>query len=379
MMHDLPPEALAQVRSLDLKSYLLAHGWQRFPGRRADVGIFRHAGSPEAEVLLPFSLDFADLEQGLARAVAEIARFERRPAAAVLRDLLRPRADILRFAVEGHATDDGGIGLDEGLALLSGSRKALLAAACSAERPQRFHRRMSLREAEAFVRRCRLGQTEHGSFVATVECALDVDDAALRAPLPGDTAPEPFGRKATVLLMRSVARVIDAIRADDLAGLGAPPEGAPVVSANLCEAIVEMMPAAEGAALRIASSWSPVLPAPPAVPAIVRVESQYRGAIEEVARALRPSASPSPSQFVGRVDALLGEPGDDGTMRGEIVLAAPVEDEIVKVRVDLGPEDYARAWHAHFHNEYISVRGILRRGARAHRLDQAADFAVVRG
>lgn len=152
---------------------------------------------------MPWSLDFADLHEAMERAVKEIARVEKRPVSAVLRDLLQPRSDVLRFAVEGRGTDDGGIALDEGL--------------------------------------------------------------------------------------------------------------------------------------------------------------------------------PAPSQFVGHVEALLGEPGDDGAMRGEIVLAAQVEDEIVKMRVELDHADYTKAWHAHFHHEYVSVRGILRRGAQSHRQEDAADFSVVQG
>ena len=110
----------------------------------------------------------------------------------------RAERDIAARAVEM----DGAIKLDDGLALLSGSRKALLAAACSVKRPQTFHARMSLREAEAFVGKCRLGQTERGSFVATIECALDIGDAS---PTDGaiDNA-EPFGRKATTLMMSSI-------------------------------------------------------------------------------------------------------------------------------------------------------------------------------
>ena len=144
MTRDLKPEAVAQLSALDVKRYLVAKGCERVVGRKPDVGIFRRAGSEEAEdaeVLLPLSLDFADVPEAMARAVDEIARFEQRPAAQVLRDLRRPRSDVLRFAVESRDTADGGIGLDEGLALLSGSKKALLAAACSVKRPQRFHPR----------------------------------------------------------------------------------------------------------------------------------------------------------------------------------------------------------------------------------------------
>jgi hypothetical protein len=382
MTRELKPEAVAQLSALDVKRYLVAKGWDRVAGRKPDVGIFRRAASEEAEdaeVLLPLSLDFADVPEAMARAVAEIARFEQRPAAQVLRDLRRPRSDVLRFAVESRDTADGGIGLDEGLTLLSGSKKALLAAACSVKRPQRFHPRMTLREAETFVRSCRLGQTEHGSFVATVECELDVDDSPPLLPLLNDEALVPFGRKATTLLMQSVARVVDAIRADDTRALIEPPPGAPVVSANLCEAIVEMMPAQDDGGLRIGSSWSPLLAAPRDVAAFVRIEGTYRRAIEEVVRALRPGTSPTPDLYVGKVDALQGEPGPDGRMQGEVVLAAQVEDAVLKMRFELDPDDYVVAGNAHLEGRYVSVRGVLKRGARVHRLEQPGGFAIVGG
>ncbi|AUX48905.1 uncharacterized protein SOCE26_104480 [Sorangium cellulosum] len=376
MARELKPEAVGQLSSLAVKRYLLARGWERVPSKRTGVGIFRRPDSAVDEVLLPLSSDFADLDDAMASAVEEIARLEQRPAQQVLRDLLRPRADRLRFAVEGRDTTDGAIGIEDGIALLSGSRKALLAAACSVKRPQRFHPRMSLREAEAFVRSCRLGQTEQGSFVATVECALDIDDGA-SPPLFEEAAVEPFGRKATVLLVRSAARVVDAIRADNLDDITEPPSGAPVVSANLCEALAEMLPGPEDADLRIGSSWSPVLPPPRDVPAVIRVDRQYRSAIEQVARALRPSTRPEPDMYVGKVDALLGEPGPDGRLEGEVVLAAQVEDEILKIRVDLGPEEYQKAGGAHLGGLFVSVRGILRRGARVHRLEEATDLSVL--
>jgi hypothetical protein len=376
MARELSLEAVRRLSSLTVKDYLLARGWVRAPSKRAGVGIFRRPDSEVDEVLLPLSLDFADVDEAMARAIEEIARFEQRSAQEVLRDLLRPRADRLRFAIEGRDTMDGAIGLEDGIALLSGSRKALLAAACSVKRPARFYPRMSLREAEAFVRACRLGQTEQGSFVATVECGLDVDDTS-PARFEGTVA-EPFGRKATALLVRSVVRVVDAIRADTIDGLVEPPDGAPVVSANLCEALAEMMTGPDDANLRIGSSWSPMLPPPRDVPAYVRVERQYRSAIEQVARALRPSARPEPDLYVGKVDALMGEPGPDGRLEGEVILAAQVEDEILKIRLELGPKDYPKAGEAHLGGLFVSVRGRLYRGARIHRLEDPTDFMVVR-
>ena len=46
----------------------------------------------------------------------------------------------------------------------------LLAAACAARNPQPFYRAGSNKEAMDYMRRVKLGQTEHGSFVVTLLC-----------------------------------------------------------------------------------------------------------------------------------------------------------------------------------------------------------------
>lgn len=255
MSRDLRPDAVRPLSSLALRDYLLARGWERHPSRRSTVGIFRRPDSPDEEILVPFSGDFIDLDDALANAVEEVARFEARPAVEVLQDLLRPRADRLRFAVESRETADGSIGIED--------------------------------------------------------------------------------------------------------------------------AIAEMMPASEDASLKVGSSWSPRLPPPRDVPTVVRVERHYRPLLEQVARALRPSLRPSPDLYIGKVDALVGETGPTGRVEGEVVLAAQVEDEILRVRLDLSADDYQRAGDAHLRGLFVSVRGILRRGTRVHRLDEARDFTIV--
>src|SRR5271163_2051650 len=100
MASELKPEAVKRLSSLAMKDYLLARGWERASSKRPNVGIFRRPEAEEAEVLLPLSGDFADLDEAMESAVKEVARFEQRPPVQVLRDLLSPRADRLRFAVE---------------------------------------------------------------------------------------------------------------------------------------------------------------------------------------------------------------------------------------------------------------------------------------
>jgi hypothetical protein len=114
-----------------------------------------------------------DFDLLMARAITVLADFEERPVHELLADLLLPDSDVLRFQESSPSAAAGDVPFDHGLSLLNGARKTLLAAACSTLRPASFHRRMSLTEAEQFLQRCRLGQTERGSFIITVACPLD--------------------------------------------------------------------------------------------------------------------------------------------------------------------------------------------------------------
>lgn len=57
-------------------------------------------------------------------------------------------------------------------------------------------------------------------------------------------------------------------------------ETEPVVSANVCEAILQMQPSADEAALGISASWATTLPPRAPIPAAVRIKAEYFPIIE---------------------------------------------------------------------------------------------------
>lgn len=286
----------------------------------------------------------------------------------VLRDLLRPR-DTVRYALSGTATETGTIGLPAGLALVQGALKSLLASACSVQRPRRFHPRMTLADAESYVRACRLGQTEIGSFVLTVDAPLDT-----HAQL-GDSE-IPFGRRATTRLFEGTAYLAQSIRQGDMARILDERADTPLVSADLCEALVEMMPPDESADLRLSGAWSPLIPAPTSVPPNVHFDRTMFEPVERLAQQLRPSQSTDRAHFVGKVVELSGAPNPAGQL-GAVILQVQADDQLLKVRVTLGPEAYAHAGAAHLAQRYVSVHGQLHRGRRTHGLKNPTDFTVL--
>ena len=265
--------------------------------------------------------------------------------------------------------------LDHAIGMLVGARRQLLAAACSELRPERYHPRMSLAEAEQLLQQCRLGQTERSSFTVTLACPLHA------VPEPPNLIDEtPFTRRVTALLMRSLHRLYLALDADELAPLLNPGENEPVISANLCEGLLDMTPEGDGSTLTISASWARTLPPSAAVPLprVVRLRQETFVLIEKVAEKLRPAHAPQRQTLFGFVDTLNGRPNADGQMEGQVILRLvdPASDAL-RARTDLNATDYHTAWLAHGENRPIRLQGIVRRVGRIYRIDEVTGFRLL--
>jgi hypothetical protein len=183
----------------------------------------------------------------------------------------------------------------------------------------------------------------------------------------------PFGRRATQQLFRSTELLTRAIRQDTVDALLLGDPNNSIVSANLCDALVEMMPADESADLRIQCSWSPLLPIPTETPSDVGVDRNMFETIEQVAQKLRPSNQPLLDTFYGYVTELAGGMSPEG----EIRLRVLVEGELVEARAALEGAEYARAGEAHLQQNAVAVRGVLHRGRRIHEIRDVTSFEML--
>jgi hypothetical protein len=347
----------ARVGYQEVREYLKHRGWVAVPSRRTYAAVFRSPGAGDFEVQVPLERDLADYADAMESIAQRAAAFEGRSPDAVLHDFLQPRKDILRYALVGQSTADGTIGLVDGLAMLSGAKKSLLASACSVRRPARFHKRLALGEADAFVHACHLGQTEVGSFVLTVE-----------TPLEAGTIGASFGRRTTEFLLSSVSRLATTIRQDTVTQLI--DAQAPTISGNLCEALLELMPSDESADLRLSSTWSPSQPKTDGTPSEAKIDRDMYESIELIAQKLRPSDDPIPDMFIGYVTELAGGFSPEGDVKLRII----VDEEFVEARAFLSRADYTKAGDAHLKEQTIAVRGVFHRGRRNHQIKDITSF-----
>ena len=256
--------------------------------------------------------------------------------------------------------------------MIDGTRKVLLSEAHSVLVPQPYHPRMSRSEAEDFLSRCRLGQTDRGSFVLTVACPL-----GLKADLLGPNG-EPFSRRVTSLLMQSLgelSQAADRMQIEDLADTSRHPG----ISANLCESLLLLRPTGERSYLNITVCWSrALLPDSRESKREVQLRQEVFDVAEVLAPKLRSVPEPRIDRFIGFVDELRGQPLPDiGLPSGEVRFTLFDQGEEIRAKADLDEMHYSVAGHAHLASRVVSFKGVLERLPRLNRIKDVTDFKII--
>lgn len=370
MPTELVPVALTRMVSpRAMRNYAKGLGWKPVPSINGDIAVFHSPRSDLHQVLIPIDESFDDYGESVAEVVRKFAAFEQRPVSEILSHLLLPPADVIRFRETSPDSESGTLHLDQAVNVLEGARRTLLSLAHSAIRPQPYHRRLSRTEAEHFVRACRLGQTERGSFTVTVACPLDVSPGALFAD-------EPLGRQVTFGLLSFLDALV---KADDASTVDQLLDATrfPFMSANLCDAMLMLRPDGERARLGIAVSWSKALASPQESFANHAFELRQENfeAIEYLAPKLRTAPVPQEQPIVGYVDVLRGQVNADGQMAGEVIFSIVLDGgELIRAKAELSDADYQVAGDAHLQHEPVYFRGLLLRGSRINRIENVGGF-----
>ena len=374
MNDDIVAGAIAEtVTPRGVHAYLATHGWTRTCPYRIDRGdVYRRSGDRET-VLVPASTRFADYPIRILQLAEILGRTEDRRSSAVLADLSLAAVDLIRIRLP-RTYDDHSLALDTGVDLLSGSRKLLLAAACSALRPQRLFRAGRHERASTYLAGVRLGPAEPGSFVVNLRVSVspslaEPDQIGLFAP--------PFERRANRTL---VAGLRAARAATDLVNRGdhvrafdqRVSEG---VSANLCTAAAELIDL--GGGLEVSVSWALTRPAGEELDerrATVAFQTPDAPVLREAARILGDRQERVDERIEGYVSALAR---DQSEPEGRATIKAVIDGALTSVKADFSPSEYSTITRAHDNRWSVSLEGDLRREGHRWHLSNPRDLTVM--
>ncbi len=362
----------AQIPPTAVRDYAKSRGWQ--PGKRSRrrLWIFCHPKADLRQLIIPIDRDAAWAD-ALLEVVLRLAELEQLAPEIVLDNLLTVDSDVVRFRVGGEDVSGGMLPMADAAGLIEGAKRALLSSACSVINKVRYHPRMSRSEAEEFLRVCKMGQTETGSYVVKVVCPLtEMEEPSLLREM------EPFARETTMLLMRGCHKMVQSIEQDRVDDMLEEDSSNPEVTSNLCEALVRMHAARDNADLTIEIGWA-AMPRYeiPSVARLAAFKPEYFRTVENIQRQLRPEKQQEEASLLfGTVETLNGDVGEDDRRSGEVVFALLLPDEeLVRARGNLNAEDYAKAVTAHEEGRgYVSFNGVLKRGVRVGRVEQITGF-----
>lgn len=357
----LDADALAAITPTALVAYARAQGWRRKEPYGASSDVYQGEGLPE--LVIPRTEQLSDYVSVVSLLIGLMARAQERDEIALYRDLSFADRDVIRVRAPG-ASDDGSLPLEDGVKLVADARNMLLAAACSATGAQSVFRAGGNKEANSYLERVQLGQTEQGSFVVTllapVPPALNLEQTSLWP----EYNEESFDRMVTRKLVEGLEYARSAI-AETRIGDGAIAFESAVehgVSANLCEAISRLIETGSG--VDISVTWAQTRPAPE-TRRVVRFSPGDAEILVEAAKGYRQRAPKSDVELLGYVHLLKRE---QTKVEGLVTLRAEVDGIRQSVQAILDERQYSIAVSAHDAKVPIIMKGDLARFGQRWRL-----------
>jgi len=342
--------------------------------------VLNHPAFQGRQLVFPMDAAAPDFSESIELTLEKLAIIESISHESILSNIIDLRSDAIRFRLYAEHDFAGSIPLPFASSALDAAQRTLMASACSVLRPRPHHPRLALAEAQQLVNAARFRHTEKGSFVLKVACPIDAVD--VNTPLLPEEVESPFTRRTVLTLRRALGMLVSSIESDSLQTLvdQATTDPSYPLSSNLCEAITRFYDDGLKNALDVSFTWSGVIPAPTAEPSgIIRIQRDYFPRIEEIRRQLLPHERHQEDMFVGTVEVLNGDMGQDGHRSGEVTLALQLpEGEVVRARVNLLPGDYAKADHAHMtEGTYIKIIGRLSPGRQPRSLTGYSRFELI--
>jgi hypothetical protein len=367
--------ALQALSPDDVVTYLSAGGWTRVESGRQTVALFVHeVQGDHHEALVPLDQQLVDYATRISHLLGTLERVEGRSQLDILRDLRLAGVDVIRVQATEVDSRRGSIQLQTGAGLVERAAEMMAAAAAAAIAPRRVLPARRPNEAEEYLRKIELGQSERGSYVITVL-------SPVQAVVPGTTPPllemmdAPFPRQVT----RTLSHALEAAKEATIAvAAGASPatfiEKVPAgLTANLCEAVAGMFEKeSRGEAVSVKIAWASRLPESSG-PVQVDFSSEDVPVLSEGARLLRQE---EPEKGILITGVVINLHREEDELNGIATVACVIGGRVRKLFVPLGGNDYDAAIEAHRTQRPVLFSADVVRVGRQYQAENPRSFRL---
>ena len=354
-----------ELLSETLVDYLKKRGWM-LEESEPDIALLRRTYEDrEEEIVLPMDKTYADYQQRITEAIQFLAVAEGRSENQIINELLFQKWDVLQIRISGERIGPGYISYLDKRTIEEGIRKMLLASARYVLDPKIHFKRLYSTTSEQWMKKCRAGLAELGSYILTIQMPLEEKENNFEPP---------YSRRIAEYFMTTLSKLVKFSENQDLMLSN----GDYQLNVNLCFGLAEMKPDEASIDFAFEMKWSPELPIAKTIPTKVEVKDHHLSSIMRIGQKLIPPKSKENQDvFIGRVLVLDGEADEKGKMQGEVTLGLFLEEQQVKAKAFLNSEYYSVVCDAHKHNRYIRVSGVLAEKPRFSDLRDISHLEII--
>ena len=373
------------VTPLDIRDYAMSLGWNLIREALKD-GLFV-LNSPKTDfrqLIFPIEYESKDFNSMAELAIEKLAEFNKDSFSQTLENIREVNEDVINLRYYSDTKIVNSLSFQETIESIEATKQLILAAGSSVVNPITYHKRLSRTEAVELLRKSRFRHTEEGSFIIKISCPIQLETPPSAQNLFDDDVDKPISRRAFELISKASQKIVTAIEQDSFDELleSEQHSDSPVISYNLCDSLISLFDDERELPFELRFIWSKGyadrLPAPN-VPSVVKFPYSFKSRIEEIRNYFRPESRESIDTFIGTVENLNGDEGNDGRRYGEVILALLLDSEIVSARVHLKADFYEIAYRSHgtVGGGFVKVKGRLLPGKRIRTLDEITIFELV--
>lgn len=347
-----------------LQKYLLNNGFKKIESRRTDLAIFFKDAEKPIEIIIPLSRSFVDYKNSIKSILEKISTYQNRHIEYVINDLIIPPSDIIRFRVVNEGTENGLISFHDGFNLLENAKKSLYATACDIVAPSIYHKKLYSKSANQFIESCYLGQTERGSFIASIVCPFinsSREENAVQLSLfnEEEVLETSLTRTITKKFIKSLHEVKSNIEIGNYDFLEEQ-VNTDKISVNFLESIVELGEYGDKDQIDISVSWTNHIEKINDLPSEITFTKDYIQPLEYIIEKYIPKDEGTFGSFVGKISKAEANPDIDKRNSGEVTFNFINDlDKAVKARVNLNPEQFSEALKAMDNGQNVKIDGQL--------------------
>jgi hypothetical protein len=369
-------DIIGKILPVNCEAYLKNKGWNETGKLGKSAKIFGKTDDYGRlfEVLVPVKTSVGDFKSVLLNLLIELQNFEDRSLDYIANDIVLSKFDVFRIiAYKGDTT--ASLPLEDAKTLLDRSFAMMAFSAQSIKTHQPYFQSRYHNEVNTFLSKLRMGHTERGSFVLTLQTpiapVLSISKSLFEdEPLISD---EPFERQVTTRLCSLISEADTIANEPDSEIL--PQSTTRGMSANFLESLADITEISGESGVNLDMTWAAIRPVNPVwnIKNEFIIEKEKIEILREAGQILRTQIPEKNIEIVGFVIRL---DSDDPSVSGTIKLNDITTSPQRVITTTLNDEQYRKAIDAHKLGEIVILKGDLQKSGRAQTLINISDFKI---